>query len=45
MVAKRMSTANFNELNGFIFSQVDVKLLTPELWQLGQGFRHVKGEL
>ncbi|WP_292869003.1 hypothetical protein [Nostoc sp. LPT] len=36
--------ANSGKFDGVDFSKLDIELLTPELRQLGQGFRCVRGE-
>ena len=36
--------ASFGKFDGVDFSQIDIESLTPELQQLGQGFRCVRGE-
>lgn len=36
--------ANVGKFDGIDFSQIDVEPLTPELRQIGQGFRCVRGE-
>ena len=36
--------ASSGKFDGVDFSQINVELLTPELRQLGQGFRCVRGE-
>ncbi len=36
--------ANSGKFSGVDFSQIDIESLTPELRQLGQGFRCIRGE-
>lgn len=44
VVAKLGNMASSGKFDGVDFSQISIEPLTPELRQLGQGFRCVRGE-
>lgn len=44
IVEKHRSMASSGKFDGVDFSQINIESLTPELQNLGQGFRCVRGE-